>query len=109
MIQTAYQLLHDVATATESCDKLSKVEKCCVSCPPQLVKVIKLSTEEGKASCYLTSALGSPFSSALLQVHLGRGDLPLTTVITLYCLSNLLFADIPYPPDYNVLISWMQK
>ena len=59
--------------------------------------------------CYLISALGSTSSSAPLQVHLGRGDLPLTTVITLYCLSNLLFADIPYPPDYNVLISWMQK
>ena len=39
MIPTAYQLLHDVATATESCDKLSKVEKSCVSCLPQLVKV----------------------------------------------------------------------
>ena len=51
--------------------------------------------------CYLISALGSTSSSAPLQVHLGRGDLPLTTVITLYCFSNLLFADIPYPPDYN--------
>ena len=30
-----------VATATESCEK---VETSCVSCPPQLVKVIKLST-----------------------------------------------------------------
>ena len=34
----------DVATAAESCEKLSKVEKSYVSCPPQLVKVIKLST-----------------------------------------------------------------
>ena len=59
--------------------------------------------------CYLISALGSTSSSAPLQVHLGRGDLPLTTVITLYCFSNLLFADIPYPPDYNVLISWIQE
>ena len=46
-----YQLLHDVATATESCDKLSKVEKSCVSCPPQLVKVIKLSTA-GKSAIW---------------------------------------------------------
>ena len=30
-----------VATATESCEK---VETSCISCPPQLVKVIKLST-----------------------------------------------------------------
>ena len=46
-----YQLLDDVATATESCEKLSKVEKSCVSCPPQLVKVIKLSTA-GKSAIW---------------------------------------------------------
>ena len=59
-------------------------------------------------SCYSTSALGSPSSSASLQVHLGRGGLPLNTV-TLYCFINLLSAAIPYPPDYNVLISKMQE
>ena len=35
-----------VATATESCEK---VETSCVSCPPQLVKVIKFSTDSKSA------------------------------------------------------------
>ena len=48
--------------------------------------------------CFLISALGSTSSSAPLQVHLRRGDLPLNTAITLYCFSNLLSSDIPYPP-----------
>ena len=59
-------------------------------------------------SCNSTSALGSPSSSAPLEVHLGRGGLPFNTV-TLYCFINLLFADIPCPPDYNVLISWIRE
>ena len=41
-----YQMIDIVATATESCEK---VEKSCVSCPPQLVKVIKLSTASKSA------------------------------------------------------------
>ena len=32
-----YQLLDDVATATKSCENLSKVEKSCVSCSQQLL------------------------------------------------------------------------
>ena len=41
-----YQLLDVFASATESCEK---VETSCVSCPPQLVKVIKLSTASKSA------------------------------------------------------------
>ena len=46
--------------------------------------------------CYLISALGSTSSSAPLQVHLGRRDLPLNT-ITRYYFINLLSADTPDP------------
>ena len=59
-------------------------------------------------SCFLTSALESPSSSAPLQVHLGQGGPPLYTA-TLYCFIKLLSADIPYPLDYNVLISWIRE
>ena len=41
-----YQLLDVFASATESCEK---VETSCVSCPPQLVKVIKFSTDSKSA------------------------------------------------------------
>ena len=74
MIPTAYQLLHDVATATESCDKLSKVEKSCVSCPPQLVKVIRLSIHWRLLrhcwSCDMNSTLGSVVPLAMFLYFL---------------------------------------
>ena len=48
-------------------------------------------------SCYLTSALGSPSSSAPLQVHLWRGDLPLNTLV--YCIALLIsYLLIPCTP-----------
>ena len=60
-------------------------------------------------SCYLTSALGSPSSSAPLQVHLGRGDLP-PNAVALHCSIIILVCMLkPLPSWLFLLISWIRE